>query len=355
MQKHLQQTFSLFVILLTFVTVTTEAEDFSKVIKVGVIASLSGEYSQIGQDAVDAITLAQEEFSRANPSFKVKFIVEDDGFSIPKALTAYKKLTNFDNIDAFISVSSTAISAAGSDVTARNLPTAQVFLETESKKDPIVQICPEMSTPEEGLGKYVREHTKGKVIMVVPTNETWLALAKSFEAGFGAELIVEQVPVAEYDLRAIALRIKAANPERVVLLMGAEQGTILIKELNAVIGSKLKFAFDANFLSGIGKYQQELNSIEQFYLAPVLTLPNTENPKFRARFKQRFNRAAGPWAELSYDASQVLLKSYRQDRLEWIKAMHEFDAEGVSGRLSFNDIGVRQTKYEIQTVKEVLN
>lgn len=322
-------------------------------ISVGVIASLTGEFAKMGQDSVDALTLAAEEVARER-GLKVKLKFEDDGFSTAKALSAYKKLTAFDKIKGLISVSSVAASAIKPYVTKAELPTAQVFLETESLEDPIVQLAPNMDAAERALGEATKKITKGKAVLVVPTNDTWLRLAKAFEQGFGTGVIREEIPVSEYDLRALVLRVLSHNPERVVLLLGPEQGPLVLKQLLEQLPAQVTFAFDANFLSGVDAYKKQIPDLSRIYDAPIVILPNVEDANFRKKFRQRFNREAGPWTEYSYDAFTVLIKSYNSDPKLWIKNMHQFKEVGTTGYIAFDALGVRRAEFMIKTIKEIL-
>lgn len=335
-------------------SLAAEVKQSKQELKIGVIATLTGEFARLGQDAVDTLKLAVLDFEQRRPEFKVKLIVEDDGFSIPKALSAYNKISSLDQIDALVGVSSTAVSAVGSDVRKKNLPMVQVFLETDPQVDSIIQVCPDMDQAELFLGQQVRKLTTGKTVLIVPTNETMLKLAAAFESGFGGGLLVEQVPVGEYDLRALALRVRAHKPERVVVLMGPDQGAIMLRELLTQLESNVSFAFDANFLSGTDHYKQQLKDLSRISSAPVLTLPDSENAEFRAKFKKHYQREVGPWAEYSYDAMYLLLESYAADSASWVKNMHNFKEQGVSGSLAFNAKGIRLSEYKIKTIAEIM-
>lgn len=193
----------------------------------------------MGQDAVDAVTLASEDFTKEQ-NIKVKLIAEDDGFNIAKSLTAYKKLTSLDHINALVSVSSTSASAITAYVKKANLPTAQVFLETNSYNDPIVQLAPNMDAAEIALGAATKKITNGTAVLIVPTNDTWLRLANAFEKGFGDNIIREEIPVSSYDLHSLAVKVRSHRPARVVLLLGPEQGPL---------GGNLASLFQAEFFS----------------------------------------------------------------------------------------------------------
>jgi hypothetical protein len=160
--------------------------------------------------------------------------------------------------------------------------------------------------------------------------------------------------VSGYDLHSLAVKVRNHKPARVVLLLGPEQGPLVLKELLTQLPTTVNFAFDANFLSGLDAYKKTLLDLSRIMDAPVLVLPNVENKEFRERFKKRFGRDAGPWTEYSYDAYTVLIKSYNPDRAIWVKNMHQFNGEVLTGKINFDSAGVREGKFEIKSIRDVL-
>lgn len=79
------------------------------VIKIGVIAPLTGNAAEFGENAVAAIEIAMQDFHPQNVEFE--FIYEDYAFSALKAAVVANKLIAVDKVDALISWSSMAGSA----------------------------------------------------------------------------------------------------------------------------------------------------------------------------------------------------------------------------------------------------
>ena len=82
----------------------TEKTDNMPVVKIGFIASMTGQFAEIGQNTKLAIELAKEDVDSKNINFN--FIVEDYGYESHRAATAANKLINVDKVNALISWSS---------------------------------------------------------------------------------------------------------------------------------------------------------------------------------------------------------------------------------------------------------
>lgn len=74
------------------------------VVKIGYIASMTGQFAEIGQNTKLAIDLAKKDIDSKNINFD--FIIEDYGYDSPRAATAAGKLINVDKVNALISFSS---------------------------------------------------------------------------------------------------------------------------------------------------------------------------------------------------------------------------------------------------------
>lgn len=81
-----------------------EQADNKPIVKIGFIASMTGQFAEIGQNTKLAIDLAKEDVNSQTIDFD--FIVEDYGYESPRAATAANKLINIDKVNALISWSS---------------------------------------------------------------------------------------------------------------------------------------------------------------------------------------------------------------------------------------------------------
>lgn len=81
---------------------STESNTISEDIKIGVIASLSGPVAFYGQTATNGLKLAVKEINQNGGinGKMINLVIEDDKGDSAEAVTAFKKLTNLDKVDA---------------------------------------------------------------------------------------------------------------------------------------------------------------------------------------------------------------------------------------------------------------
>lgn len=100
-------------------------------VKIGIMAPLSGDYAVAGENYQKGILLAKELYEKAHPDFKINIVTEDDAFEANKGVTAYKKITSIDNVDAIIMLSTPVIDAIYPDVVKTDIPVMQLGIQTK--------------------------------------------------------------------------------------------------------------------------------------------------------------------------------------------------------------------------------
>jgi len=78
------------------------ADVVKEVVKIGVIAPLSGPGATYGEDAVNVFQQSVDEYNASNPTTKVTLIVEDGKCAGKDATSAAQKLVNVDKIDILL-------------------------------------------------------------------------------------------------------------------------------------------------------------------------------------------------------------------------------------------------------------
>jgi ABC-type branched-subunit amino acid transport system substrate-binding protein len=69
-----------------------------QVVKIGVIAPLSGPAASIGKDAVSTFTFATKQFNSSQKKYTIELIIEDGKCNGKDASSAAQKLVNIDNV-----------------------------------------------------------------------------------------------------------------------------------------------------------------------------------------------------------------------------------------------------------------
>ena len=73
------------------------------VIKIGIIAPLTGNVAMVGEGIKSSVTLAEEDLKTKNLKNKYEFVIEDDGYEARKTAAVYPKLKSLDKVDAILS------------------------------------------------------------------------------------------------------------------------------------------------------------------------------------------------------------------------------------------------------------
>ncbi len=320
-------------------------------LKIGLIAGLSGEYSFIGENHVKGVSLARKVYLSENPGAQIELIIEDDQFDSKRGVSAYKKLAEIDKVDALINMTSPTINAIYNSVAQTNIPVIQ---SGEQGQDPVddnvFQMLPGNIELERELGGYVKNLNLSNVVLVYSNEPTWIRFAEAFKGGYGDEMKSFKLDSQEKDFRTIATKITQTNPSAIVFLGVAEQGAILIKELFKLVQEKPRFIFDASFQAGFSDYQRILGDLSVLDGSIVMTVKQTTNENFAKLYREEYGENPGMAADFMYDSFMLLMQTYDSDGERWIKNIRDADFEGVSGRVKFDEFGVRMPQAEIKIV-----
>lgn len=320
-------------------------------IKVGLIAGLSGEYSFIGENHVKGVQLARKVYLSENPEAQIELIVEDDQFDSKRGVSAYKKLVEIDKVTVLINMTSPTINAVYDQVVQTGMPVIQSGEQgQEPTDDNVFQMLPGNIELEKQLGEYVRNLKTDKVVLIYSNEPTWIRFTEAFKEGYGSEIESHKLDLQEKDFRTTAAKISQANPTTIVYLGVAEQGAILIKELLKVLKEKPQFIFDASFQAGFSDYQRILGDLSVLDGSVVMAVKQTTKEDFVKLYKTEYGEDPGFAADFMYDSLMLLMRTYDSNNKKWINNIKNVDFEGVSGRIKFDDVGVRAPQTEIKVV-----
>lgn len=326
-------------------------------LRIGVISILSGDYAVVGNGSMRAVKLAAKEYAKKPGSRSVELVYEDDGFDPKKGLAAFYKLTQTKpSVDAIINVSSPTIGAIAPRVKQLGLPVLQSGNEPyEPIADTVFQISPGYIPAEKAFGEYIKNTNPTEVILVYTLNDTMVRFAKGFQDGYGAANLTSfEIAPEEKDIRTVALKIVQKKPKRVVILAFPVQGATLTKELLSLGLSPELLAFDSNIQTGLTDYKKLLPNINAIKEAAVLMIPDTTDPTFIKAFEDEYSEKPPTFSEYGYDAFNVLVENYSPDRNEWSKKIAAANLKGITGKISFDEVGVRNPEFEFGTVKTIL-
>ena len=95
---------------------TSPSQEQAKVVKIGVIAPLSGPAANYGEEVVKAYEYAADQFNQSTTKYQIQLVVEDGKCSGKDSTSAAQKLITFDNVAYIIGGVCSSETIAASDV-----------------------------------------------------------------------------------------------------------------------------------------------------------------------------------------------------------------------------------------------
>lgn len=329
-----------------------DSEDAPDSLKIGLISILSGDYAAVGENVLKGFLLAEKEYEQNNPGTQIDVVVEDDGYNSRKGVSAYRKLIDVDKIDVLFNVSSPTINGIYDDVVTRNFPVIQGGEQGEDPVDDnIFQIMPGNIDLEVKLGKYVQDLKERKPALLYSNDPTYTKFATAFKRGYGGEIEEFIAPSNNQDIRSFATKVKQSDPSAVVYIGLPTTGALIVKELLAMLPENVAFIFDGSFQTAATDYERILGDLSVLEGAVIMGLKVTSDEAFAERYRAEYGVDPGFLSAEGYDAFNILVESYHPDGARWIQNVRDISTLGVSGRVDFDDVGVRLPDTELKTVR----
>lgn len=336
----------------------TQKVESKNTITIGAISILSGQFATIGEGFANGIKLAKEKYELEHPGVKINLILEDDAFDAKKGISAFKKLTAVDNIDALINISSPTIDAVHSDITKMNIPTIQFGIQSDGvAKDSIFQISPSPEMPITAFAEYIDKNTNLKKVAVVYENgQPFERFHSAFLNGYRNEnegLVSMKVSNKE-NIRSIASEIARGSFDGVVILGLPETGALLVKNISILTKRDMTYMIDVQLQTGLETYKKILGNLNMLDGGYSVWLSSGDTSVFSREYQTRFGTPPPAFADSGYDSFNVLIKSYDENKNTWISNMEKSNLTGVSGGISFDQEGIRSQGLDIMKIENGL-
>jgi branched-chain amino acid transport system substrate-binding protein len=300
----------LVIIIVIFVVITgiskranISPDTQKEVIKIGVIAPLSGEFADKGDEVKKGAFFAIDNINKSS-KYKYELIVEDNEFSARKTATSYNKLVHQDNVKAVISMwSTTALVVA---------PLAQKdkiinFGIDNTKKIADFKYSHIISSmPEEHTGIAVDKFVKDGIdnIAVVIQNDTWgNNMLNSLKEEAAKENVrissVLKFNLSERDFRVSINDMMKNKPQIIVLVIDPPALELFTKQLRE-LGYETPLTSFETF--GFTRYKE-------LYEGQWYTEPKGAEEKLTKEFKAKYNIDFTAVSAHSYNAVLILSKA----------------------------------------------
>ncbi len=322
-----------------------------QVLKIGLIGPFSGNYASVGETFRNGALLAVEEIKAKNPDKKVELIVEDGAFDSGKSLSAYKKLKSIDGINALIAVDTVTIDSIYNDAIADGMPVINGGEQSaDPKNDNILQIYPGDYASEVALGKEIKNDGKQKVVLVTGNHAVFVRFSRGLKEGYSGNVNEFVVNFGEQDIRTFALKIKALNPDAVAFVITPDLMARFVKTFNELGMKNVSYYFDADLQHG---FSSAIKIIDPQMLNghKALITGNYNAPDFVEAYHKRFGNSEILTGNVGYDAVTLLVNNYNTDNSKWVSDIINSNLNGVSGKIKFDSVGVREPQFKIGVIE----
>ena len=337
------------IVVVIIVVITNGSKSVSNsIIKVGVIAPLTGQYGSLGESFKNAVILAVGDDKRIEPIF------EDSKFDAKQGLSAFQKLTSVDHVDMIIVEDSPTLEAITPILNETHMPAILIFEATDHAKDSIFQMIPFSYPLFTDLGKLASSHYQNIALAYSVATNVLSVDADYFKQGVVApsRLVNETKVAGVTDFRSEVTKILASNPDAVTNIFALSDGIKFIKELNAQKGTrKVALICDANTEFALADYIKALGT-STFEGCLSTNLPNLTTDQFSREYSAKFGSNPLIGADWGYDAVTIVKGLVNTPKDQWNSKIQSSNFDGVSGHVSFDENGTRIAASERHVFKD---
>ncbi|ATG42143.1 putative amino acid binding protein [Phaeobacter piscinae] len=315
-------------------------------IVLGSVNDLSGIFAAVGVPAVNGANLRFEE-ANANGGVhgrQIRFVVEDNGYQIPRAMQGYNKLLNRDQVFAMLLSLGTPMNIAGFKLLdPKGIPNiSPLTAARQMLQDPVdnkfIGFSSYYDQVQAGVG-YLAEEFDAKEVcsMYIPSDfgkeikEGSADIAADLGLRFAAETTHKP---DELDFVGSLTKLKAEGCDVVTMALGVRQGI-------TVVGTAKKLGWtDVKFLNTSAGFLEVVAAVpggvtDGLYAAAgwadLIARAEDEVPaKFMADYEAKFGQPAGGFAMLGYSAANTVVNALEAAGPElthesFIKGMESLD------------------------------
>lgn len=353
------------VALAAFAALSGCSKQPSGTIRVGAILPLTGPAAPYGESGKRGIDVAFDNFKAQNPDLarRIQLVVEDDQADPKQGVSAYRKLTSVEHVDAIIG-------PMVSGVTQAIVPLI--------RQDRILVVSPTSTAPslrgaaptfyrtcvsDDAEGKRmalfaVQKLKTPSVAVLHINNEYGLGLAKVFSSEYrklGGKVVFEDAyPGDATDFRDVATKVVQAGPSAVYLVGQKEQSRLIpqIKEAGfrgILLGTTM---FEDPELLATGAAEGA------YYTFREISNDATKGKAhpFFAEYKKRYGKDADFYAASNYDSATVVLEAIKAsqpslgDKLTTAPKSLRLEP-GATGPLSFDSRNDVAQDFSVKTIR----
>ncbi len=345
--------------------VAQEQEKTVETIKIGAVQPLTGDMSTIGQSVKRSVELAAEEINNNGGinGRKIEVVFEDGKCNGKDSVNAGNKLINIDKVNYIIggicSSETLAIAPLAEQGKVVQISTGSSNPTVTDAGDYIFRVYPSDSYQGVFAAEYIYNTLGIKEVVLMNEMTEWAGgLSKEFEKRYteldGKIILHEEFVNQAKDLRAELSKVKAADPELIVLYAMTESAANGIKQAK-------ELGITAPFIGGDAWGDPTLWKNTKGYAdGSMYTDVDADAPEsFTTRYKAKHGQDAEITigAPQAYDATYIIANAIALsgDNPEKVKnflyTMSSY--KGVSGNIQFDRNGdLTVAKYKVKVIHD---
>jgi len=335
-----------------FLLVTTAGQAQDK-LKIGLIYTLSGPPSVLGQQSKNGFELALKHLGGKMAGREVELFIADDGFKPDVAIQKVREFIDRDRVDFVVGpIFSNMLQAihkpvmdSGTILISTNAGTSSFagsacnanFFVTSYQNDQIF----------ETLGTVAQNRGYKRVYVLVPNYQAGKDAIAGFKRTYKGQIVEESlVPLKSLDLQPEISKLSSLKPDALFTFMPGGLGIALIKQFNqAGLNGHIPI------LSAFTADEATLPVLKDAALGIFGALtwaPNTDNPqnkKFVADYEAAYHAVPASYAMQAYDAAMLIdsavraVKGNLSNKDAVRAALKKADFKSVRGAFKFNNNG----------------
>jgi branched-chain amino acid transport system substrate-binding protein len=332
---------------LTFAVNGASAQDK---VRIGLIYTLSGPASVLGQQSKNGFELALKDLGGKMGGKEVQLFVADDELKPPTAIQKVRGLIDRDHVDFVVGpIFSNVLQAihkpvmdAGKILISTNAGASSYagsacdpkFFVTSYQNDQIF----------ETLGKVANDRHYKRVFAMVPNYQAGKDALAGFKRTYKGQIVEEAlVPLKGLDFQANLSKLASLKPDALFTFMPGGLGISLIKQFNQA-GLQGKVPIISAFTADEATLPALKDAAVGIFGA-LTWAPNTDNPqnkKFVSGYEAAYHAVPASYAMQAYDAAMLIdsavraVKGNLSDTKAVSAALRKADFKSVRGGFKFN-------------------
>ena len=298
-----------------------------KVIKIGVVGPLTGQFAAVGQSQLNGAEMKAKEINAAGGDYKIELLSEDDASNCDQSVNATVKLITKDKVTAILGACNSPCALAMVPLTKR-YKTAQFTFGvgtaiTKQGSKWVYRVAVGAPGQTKALADYaVSELGQKKIAVLYSDDEYGASMAEGFKAALKAHGLeptaFESYPRSDKDFSGQLTKVKSSGATA-LYPTGSYAASALIAKQAKQLGLNLQLLGDTG--NATPKYMELGGEAVEGSVVVEPFTPADQDPKiqeFVKKYKELYGRAPDGWVAEMYDTvgliHQAIVKAGKVDR-----------------------------------------